>query len=41
VVQADLVRVLEDWFDKCGKVPDNREIQRFIAEAYKQRPGKP
>ncbi len=40
-VQADLEKALKKWFGKRGGSPDKRDIERFVAEAYKQRPGKP
>jgi hypothetical protein len=39
--QADLVRVLLQWFEqKRGKVPDRRDVERFVEGMYEARVGK-
>jgi hypothetical protein len=35
--QADLVRVVLDWFKERGRQPDSRDVERFVRAMYDAR----
>jgi hypothetical protein len=37
--QATLVAIAMDWFrNRAGRTPDNRDVERWVAELYRMRP---